>query len=392
MSSSAPSYWCYRCSRFVRVLSRGSMSCADCDSGFVELIESPSLGRDGESRRRQLLPEAPMCMPASGSGPGPSPIPGRSPHSSTRSSRRHPSPGSRSPFNPVFVLRRPSDPEDGSNGFELYYDDGDGSSLRPLPQGMSEFLLGSGFDRLLDQLSRVEVDPIGQVEESSPACKAAIESMPITRINGDHTGIELQCAVCKELFELGVEAREMPCKHLYHSECILPWLSTHNSCPICRHEMPLNRRLEMREQSRDHSGRSESEEDEWPVGLTIWRLPGGVFAVGRFSGRSGWSRERELPSVYTEMDGEFNNSVSNEGLPRRISWTPQENRTRESSGFRRVIRNLFRCFRGSHGPGSSSSSGSRVSRNGSPQPYRASLQARRGDWSAVTETMAGNRR
>lgn len=364
------------------------MSCADCDSGFVELIESPGLGRDGVSRSRQLFPGDGMYLPASGSGPGP--ISGQNPSSAARGSRRQPSPGSRSPFNPVFVLRRPSDQEDGSNGFELYYNDAVGSSLRPLPQGMSDFLLGSGFDRLLDHLSRVEINPPGQAEESSPACKAAVESMPTIRINGDHVGVELHCAVCKELFELGAEAREMPCQHMYHTECILPWLSTHNSCPVCRHEMPLNNRPEMQEQSRDESGRSESEEEEWPVGLTIWRLPGGVFAVGRFSGRNGGgSRERELPSVYTEMDGEFNNNTNNEGLPRRISRTPQVSRAREGSGLRRAMRNLFRCFRGSHGSGSSSSSGSRVSRNGPLLPFSASLSARQRDWAA--EARSGNR-
>ncbi|KAK4756750.1 hypothetical protein SAY87_006877 [Trapa incisa] len=386
MSSSAPFYWCYRCSRFVQVLSRSSMSCADCDGGFVELIESPTMGHDGEPRHPQLFPGAAMYVPVSSSGLGSSPIPGRSTYSDTRRIRRQPSSGSRSSFNQVFVLRRPSDQEQGSSGYELYYNDGRYSSLRPLPQDMSDFLLGSGFDRLLDQLSRVEINPFEQAEEISPACKAAVESMPTIRINRDHTGIELHCAVCKELFEFGVKAREMPCKHIYHPECILPWLSTHNSCPVCRHEMPLI--------SRDESRRSEleEEEEEWPVGMTILRLPGGGFAVGRFSGRSseGGSRQRELPSVYTEMDGEFNNSSSNEGLTRRISWTPQEIRARESSGFRRVIRNLFGCFRGSHGSGSSSTSGSRVSRNGSPLPFRASLPARWRDWFA--ESRAGNRR
>ncbi|OWM87474.1 probable E3 ubiquitin-protein ligase RHC2A [Punica granatum] len=387
MPSSTPSYWCYQCSRFVGISSRGSITCADCDSGFIESIEAPNLGIQGETRRQRLFPGDEMYVAGSGSGLGPGS--GRNPYSTARRNPRNPSPSSRSPFNPVFVLRRPADQEDGRNGFELYYNEGGGSSLRPLPQGMSEFLLGSGFDRLLDQLSRVEVNPLGQVEEISPASKAAIESMPIIRIDGDHVGTELHCAVCKELFELGAEAREMPCKHMYHPECILPWLSTHNSCPVCRHEMPLNNRQEMQEQSRDEN-RSEEDEDEWPVGLTIWRLPGGGFAVGRFSGRrGGGSGERELPTVYTEMDGEFNNNNSNEGLPRRISWAPRESRRRERGGLRRALRNLFGCFRGSQGLGSSSSSTSRVSRNGSPLPFRASSSARQRAWSV--EARSGSR-
>lgn len=362
------SYWCYRCNRFVRVWTQDSIACPDCNGGFVEEIETPTRSSLSESRRRRFPAAAMYMMRNSDSGQGP---PGSSSGSGSGSSpalrRSRRNGGDRSPFNPVIVLRGPADGGGGAagagaggGGFELYYDDGAGSGLRPLPASMSEFLLGSGFDRLLDQLSQIEANGIGRID-NPPASKAAIESMPTIEINQSHTTTESHCAVCKEAFELGCEAREMPCKHIYHSDCILPWLSLRNSCPVCRHELPTDAG-DSGESNRASNEQTGVGNDDDTVGLTIWRLPGGGFAVGRFSGgrRNG---ERELPVVYTEMDGGFNNN----GVPRRISWGSRGGVSRQSGGLRRAFRNLFACFGGVGGgsSGSSSSSDSRITRRNS---------------------------
>ncbi|KAL0384554.1 UNVERIFIED_CONTAM: E3 ubiquitin-protein ligase RZF1 [Sesamum radiatum] len=70
-----------------------------------------------------------------------------------------------------------------------------------------------------------------------PAPQLAIEGLPVVELNSEHLENDSCCPVCKDEFEVGARATELPCKHLYHSECIVPWLQIHNTCPVCRHEV-----------------------------------------------------------------------------------------------------------------------------------------------------------
>ncbi|XP_042461486.1 E3 ubiquitin-protein ligase RDUF2-like isoform X1 [Zingiber officinale] len=335
MERSSPQ-WCHRCCRFISVWQDAGV-CPDCGGGFVDvpsLFHSSSLTAD--EIRRGRVPSAVVDSAAADGRPSrPSEIRFRS--------NSRPSTSDRSPFNPVIVLPGPREgartdtDRATTNSFELYYYEGTGSDLRPLPESMSNFLMSSGFERILDHLTRIETNEIGSRYgfDHPPASKAAIESMPMVEIADRHVALEFYCAVCKDPFELGAEAREMPCKHIYHHDCILPWLSLRNSCPVCRQEMPTD----VQQPDGDEDASMAGNEDEM-VGLTIWRLPGGGFAVGRFTGDRR-AAEREFPTVYTEMDGRFNTN----GAPRRIAWSTRENRSHHRGGIGRTLRNMFSFFR-----------------------------------------------
>lgn len=47
-----------------------------------------------------------------------------------------------------------------------------------------------------------------------------------------------ECAICKEEMKEGRDVCELPCEHLFHWICILPWLKKRNTCPCCRYRLP----------------------------------------------------------------------------------------------------------------------------------------------------------
>ncbi|CAK9183740.1 unnamed protein product [Ilex paraguariensis] len=102
--------------------------------------------------------------------------------------------------------------------------------INPLTQGM---VVIEGRSSSLDSLLRDLLSKDGQ----PPASKASIEAMPSVEIREGEDG---ECVVCLEEWEVGGMAKEMPCKHRFHGECIEKWLGIHGSCPVCRHKMPVD--------------------------------------------------------------------------------------------------------------------------------------------------------
>lgn len=115
--------------------------------------------------------------------------------------------------------------------------DSGGSFRFPGNINLGDYFIGSNLEQLIQQLAENDPNRYG----TPPASKTAINGLPVVKIDEESLASDnSQCAVCKDTFELGEEAKQMPCKHIYHSDCILPWLELHNSCPVCRHELPTD--------------------------------------------------------------------------------------------------------------------------------------------------------
>ncbi|CAI9767408.1 unnamed protein product [Fraxinus pennsylvanica] len=115
-------------------------------------------------------------------------------------------------------------------------DGGEGVDLG-LPTNLGDYFIGPGLEQLIQQLAENDPNRYG----TPPASKSAMEGLPVIKITEEILSSDSsQCAVCKDSFELDEGAKQMPCKHIYHKDCILPWLELHNSCPVCRYELPTD--------------------------------------------------------------------------------------------------------------------------------------------------------
>ena len=51
---------------------------------------------------------------------------------------------------------------------------------------------------------------------------------------------DVSCAICQEAFSTENPAKQLKCTHIFHSNCIVPWLRQKTSCPVCRNEPALS--------------------------------------------------------------------------------------------------------------------------------------------------------
>jgi len=45
------------------------------------------------------------------------------------------------------------------------------------------------------------------------------------------------CCICLDEFNVNAECYTLPCQHFFHHKCILRWLQTDHTCPMCRHPL-----------------------------------------------------------------------------------------------------------------------------------------------------------
>ncbi|KAA8549988.1 hypothetical protein F0562_001655 [Nyssa sinensis] len=235
MSSGGNTHWCHQCRQPVQLRGQ-SLVCPNCDGGFVqELSEVVDTGQQDFFRfHSQDASDLGFTEPFSDPRFGimdafaalmRQRMAGRNPNYDIRArSGLVPEHGMAFGSSPWLIFHGQYPVRMTENdAFELFFNGSPGVGQRR--PNFGDFFTGPGLEELIEQLT------MHDRQGPPPAPRSSIDAMPTIKITQRHLNSDSHCPVCKDKFELGSEARQMPCDHIYHSDCIVPWLVQHNSCP-----------------------------------------------------------------------------------------------------------------------------------------------------------------
>ncbi|XP_043705788.1 E3 ubiquitin-protein ligase RZF1-like isoform X2 [Telopea speciosissima] len=277
-------YWCYQCQQIVRVASGGNPSDLVCPRCFGQFLQEqdtvrPRLvfnipGLDNDSGSRLLEALSLMLDPPTLPPQPPEPYP---PVLGSRDGRRVPVPvpgngiAARPRLPQSWIIFRPTNRggDDGGGRLPRIIFPPENRLPLLLNSDPRNYFIGPGLNDLIEELT--QNDRPGP----PPAPASAIEALPTVKVQPHHLKDDSLCPVCKEEFKVGEEARLMPCTHVYHSDCIVPWLRIHNSCPVCRHELllpapPDNERNVNADDSDEHDRRNRRRCWRWSQLSSLW--------------------------------------------------------------------------------------------------------------------------
>ncbi|KAF8665286.1 hypothetical protein AX16_000307 [Volvariella volvacea WC 439] len=280
MASREPLWYCHECGAEMRPLMVPDPVCASCRGSFVEKMENPmddprefahplddgfGVGGPGPDMERMMLtiqalvnggmadrrlsPRAQPSRSNTGSRTSESRATFVTPLGERRSNGTFTVSGS--PPRMQEFLRRDPDGDGGNIAAPLmaqYL-----MSLLGHRHPLSEMLAagrgnpGRMGDYVFNQEALDQI--ITQLMETSnanrpvPATEEVIEKLQRDVLELGSPLLEKDCAVCKEQFSVKTTDPEelvvvtLPCHHPFHQPCILPWLKSSGTCPVCRYAL-----------------------------------------------------------------------------------------------------------------------------------------------------------
>ncbi|ORM40581.1 E3 ubiquitin-protein ligase RING1 [Babesia sp. Xinjiang] len=121
-----------------------------------------------------------------------------------------------------------------------------GDAFEGTPQQLFRVFLQNPFDvQAMNQILYYVMENDPNRQGSPPAAKRVLETLEVETLDEEQAKQLGTCAICTEDFAAGDRINWLckdrkVCGHGFHVDCIVPWLKQHNSCPVCRYELPTD--------------------------------------------------------------------------------------------------------------------------------------------------------
>ncbi|KAK3835883.1 MAG: hypothetical protein JOS17DRAFT_787969 [Linnemannia elongata] len=121
---------------------------------------------------------------------------------------------------------------------------GFGGGFLPMAGNPGDYAWGQrGLDDIITQMMELQNrqhGPVGATDE-------IINDIPHHTLTDEELEAKIECSVCKDEFAKEDNLLQLPCKHIFHEDCIKPWLKVSATCPTCRFSL-------VGEQDSQHAG------------------------------------------------------------------------------------------------------------------------------------------
>lgn len=211
------SYWCHECIKGFPETPTPPSNCPHCGGDFIEWINSdnhsdPLLSSEEEALSEEYLDEPPNILGNH-----------HYHYNTTPSSFHH-----HFSWAPQRRVQGESGNMDYTDLARWFLGMG-----RSAPVGnLADYGIGQSLDDILNM--SFEQD---HSSGPPPASKKELSRLKKIKISKEQIATNLECTVCTEKYRINEFCHLLPCKHLFHQECIKPWLKLHNTCPVCRFEL-----------------------------------------------------------------------------------------------------------------------------------------------------------